>query len=442
MNRKMNKLCLGILLTLVLVTTLTGSINAKGIAPPPGSFSMYCYGYVKDYNSGTGLSGAKVVLKELETGISKTVYTRSNGYYSVSIRTPSYYRYTLTVTKSGYNGQSASYSSPGRYRKDFSMYPVGSHIFKCYGYVKDSFTGAALSGATVKLSSPTTGGLSKTVTTSLSGYYSISFATNEYKYYNLQASKSNYFTEVKQVYSSGYNRKDFNLVDINMHTFTVEGCVKNIYSGVGISEAIVTLTGEGIDETTSTDYYGYYYISVETPVNTIYLLTVSKTDYQVQTKNVFSSEGTHQVDFYLEPIYDLETTTETTMLYTDGIFFIGQRHYYLEVTTTYYTDNFGEFISSQSLRLYTTTVWTLPPAIMDFTVSYNDGSLSYWKAYSPDEYDNDYMEITGTSTEDTDTFDSFSSVYGQKYVMLRYHSSFVFNGQYYDLGYHTYEFLP
>jgi hypothetical protein len=48
----------------------------------------------------------------------------------------------------------------------------------------------------------------KTDTTSSSGYYSVSVATPDYEYYNLQIIKTGYKTNTQEVWSSGTNRKD------------------------------------------------------------------------------------------------------------------------------------------------------------------------------------------------------------------------------------------
>ncbi|MFW9923996.1 MAG: carboxypeptidase-like regulatory domain-containing protein, partial [Candidatus Thorarchaeota archaeon] len=149
MNKISKKISFGLILVLVVFTSIYGVTNTKSIAPPSNGYTITCYGYVKDYNTNTGIYGVSVVLRDTLYGITKTVTTSSTGYYSVSITVPSYLRFTLTVSKSGYITQSKSFTRTGSYRSDFLFCKTGTHIVTCTGYVLDGHYGFVLSGAII-----------------------------------------------------------------------------------------------------------------------------------------------------------------------------------------------------------------------------------------------------------------------------------------------------
>jgi hypothetical protein len=189
--------------SLVLGTTV------HAIRPPSMDYRITCKGYVTDYKTGQGISGVAVKLRELETGISKTVYTSSSGYYYVSIYTPSYMRYELTATKSGYKSGKATFWSPTTYNYNFQLKKY--HTVTCSGQVIDDETGQGMNAASVRLYSPVTSSFTTTVTTDTDGFYSASLYTYEYTDYKLEASKPQYKPRTETVYSEGSYVIDFEL---------------------------------------------------------------------------------------------------------------------------------------------------------------------------------------------------------------------------------------
>ena len=327
MKKIQKRIYLGLILAIFVVSTFVSIKNTEGFAPGGGggggNFTMTLYGYVKD-SSGSKLSGAKVVLKELEWGISKTVYSSTTGYYSVTISVYSYIKFTLTVSKSGYNTFTLDYYSPGTYRRDVYLNSVGTHTFSCSGYVKDDHTGMGIDGATVRITYGVSG-IDQTTTTNPSGYFSMSITTSLYVYCSIIASKSDYTTQTKSVYSSGIRTVNFDLID-TPHAFTVYGTVKN-HKGEVVSDAKIRIYGGSVDATVYSNVNGDYSYTTTTTDDMLYDMTISKQYYDDKNTRVYSG-GTRELDVDLIPDYELHIQWDYVFLYNHITFPFVFRDYY------------------------------------------------------------------------------------------------------------------
>ncbi|NHJ84803.1 MAG: carboxypeptidase regulatory-like domain-containing protein [Asgard group archaeon] len=288
------------LLSIVFLTLIISSsylaMNVDSYAPPSG-YKITCYGYARDLNTNELLSGATVTLSEVESGMYATTTTKG-GYYSISLTVPFYMRFTLRITMTGYNAATATFYSPGTYRKDLYLQPISTHTVTCYGSIIDDYTTDPISYATVVLYDPD-GSETKTTTADYFGWYYVSIATTDYKYYNLQASKTGYYPQTKSVYSSGTQINDFMLIQAP-HDFTVSGHIEDSDTGSGVYQATVKLydnNGVQVSSTTS-DYYGYYSMSFPTTIYADFTVSVKKDGYITEEKQVYSS-GSQTLDFNL-----------------------------------------------------------------------------------------------------------------------------------------------
>ncbi|MFX1255190.1 MAG: carboxypeptidase-like regulatory domain-containing protein [Promethearchaeota archaeon] len=196
------------ILALWLVLILYTSINANSIAP---GYTITCNGYVRDLNTNNPISNVKVTLKEIELGFSKTTYTNSKGLYSVTLSTPSYYKFKLTVSKSGWVSKSATYYRPGTYTKNFHLYPTSAQLITCYGYVQDNF-GNKIPEATIRLSE-ITASVSKTTKSNSNGYYSIQYYATSLVLFRQEVMKNNFGNQLFYYSSGGTHRKDITLIE-------------------------------------------------------------------------------------------------------------------------------------------------------------------------------------------------------------------------------------
>ena len=259
-KRKTSLLVMVLLSVLMISSYFAINANARFIdpeipEPPPPSttHSFVVYGYVRS-SSGQALVGARVRLTygSPETGIYKTVYTNSNGYYYASVTTSLYVYCSVNAYKSGYTSKTISVYSKGTNRRDFSL-SVANHAVTVKGYVRDQITGAPIVGATVKLSSPS-GSISKTTTTSSSGYYSVYVYTTDYTNYNVEYSKANYNTKTIQVYSSGTHSKNIDL------------CIPTVQVDVFSPDFIPVSFGNNI-KTTVQFFSGYSIVDISIKFN-------------------------------------------------------------------------------------------------------------------------------------------------------------------------------
>ena len=221
--------------------------------PPSTTHSFVVYGYVKS-SSGQALVGARVRLTygSPETGIYKTVYTNSNGYYYASVTTSLYVYCSVNAYKSGYASKTISVYSKGTNRRDFSL-SVAQHSVTVSGNVKDQITQAPIIGASVKLSSPS-GSISKTVSTDSLGNYRVYVYTTDYTNYDLEVSKSGYTTEEIQVYSSGSHTRNFDL------------CIPTVQIDVFSPDFIPVSFGNNI-KTTVQFFSGYSIVDISIKFN-------------------------------------------------------------------------------------------------------------------------------------------------------------------------------
>jgi len=211
--RKNKQIMLFLFSSLIISNFLAVSIISSIYIPPPPQYNykITCYGYVKDLNTGNVISGVTIKLKELETGISSTVTTGTNGYYYVTITTPSYYRYTLTASKSGLQTLSTSYYSPGTYSYLFEMYPIGANLITCYGNVINKVTEIGITGAIVSITEINMD-FSKSVTTNSFGYYyNKYYSTSDTTLYRIEILSSGYDKQIEYVSTIGTYNLDFKL---------------------------------------------------------------------------------------------------------------------------------------------------------------------------------------------------------------------------------------
>lgn len=317
--------------------------------------------------------------------------------------------------------------------------PTVGHSFTCYGYVKDG-RGVAVSGATIKIIDPYEGIVRGTTTSSSTGYYSLTVYTNDYENYKVQASKSGYFTSTVYVYSSGSHRVDFTLLSTTPHSFTVEGYVRT-KDGKIVAGATVSIKDRDISKTTQTNSQGYYRLVASTIYYYHCPVKVSKNGLYTQTKTAYTS-GTHQLDFTMNYIYSVDTPSETIVLGSYAPYPWIYRTYYLTITTTVYRDQFGGgYIGSQTITMTYVNSYIAPAEKTIFTVAYNDGVESYWKAYDPIVYDNSYIRLSSEDTSVSDSFSYFAGEFGQQNTLLKMHVYYTVNSRYVDLCYITYEFL-
>ncbi len=316
--------------------------------------------------------------------------------------------------------------------------PSVGHSFTCYGYVKDG-RGVVLSGATIKIISPD-GIVYGTTTTGSNGYYSLKIYTNDYENYKVQASKSGYYTKATYLYSSGSYRVDFTLLSTTPHNFIVEGYVKT-KDGKIVAGATVLIDDNYIEATTTTNLQGYYRFEISTIYYYHCSIMVSKSGYHNEIKTVYT-DGIHRLDFTINYVYSEETISETITLGSYAPWPWVYRTYYLTITTTVYRDNFGGgYIGSQTITMTYENSYFAPAEETIFTVAYNDGVESYWKAYSPVVYDNSYIRLSSKDSSVSDSFSYFDGEFGQQNTLLKMHVYYTVNGRYVDLGYITYEFL-
>lgn len=280
-----------VLFLMIMIPSSYLALNVESYAPPTG-FTITCYGYARDLNTNALLSGATVTLSEAESGMYATTTTKG-GYYSISLTVPFYMKFTLRITMTGYNPASATLYSPGTYRKDLYLQPMSTHTVTCYGNIIDTYTTDPISDAIVVLYDPA-GGETKTTKSDPFGWYYVSLATTDYKNYNLQASKTNYYTQTKSVYSNGNHLIDFSMVSVT-HSLTISGIVNDEELQTEINNAVVKLYDDlGNQVAYTTTDYGYFTININTPRYGYFRLVISKTGYMPEERQIYS-EGSHSI---------------------------------------------------------------------------------------------------------------------------------------------------
>ena len=224
-------------------------------APPVTTFG----GTVRDAVTGQGISGASVSWGGYSTS------TNSSGYYSFSNKPCG--THTLTVSKSGYQTSSQTYT-PVCLSSNVKNVDLNPLVTTFGGTVRDAVTGQGISNANVSW-----GGYS--TSTNSSGYYS--FSNKPCGTHTLTVSKSGYST-----YSSSYTPvcQSSNVKNVNLTPLvtTFGGTVRDAATGQGISGASVSWGGYS----TSTNSSGYYSFSNK-PCGTR-TLTVSKGGYQTYSQ--------------------------------------------------------------------------------------------------------------------------------------------------------------
>jgi len=327
MRKLKRNLILGISVGLMLSMVLNITINVLSIAPPTSKYTITCTGYVKDRDTGAGISGATVRLSEPETGISITFTTSSSGYYSVSISTFSFISYTLKVERSGYISQTKTYYSPGSYSYTFNLYSQ-IYTIMCNGYVLNINTGSPVVDGLITIKELGTG-LSKTVLTNSIGYYTLYFQTTSYTAYELKFTKSGYVTLTKSYNAPGTYSYNFNVNAI--YSFSCSGYVHNDDTSIGLEDAYVKLydSNNVLLASEPTNFNGYYTIQGTTYASENFHLEISKLCYQTQTLNYIA--GTYNdINVFLMPIdynaqklgfffYNSEVNFNDCVQYYDGV---------------------------------------------------------------------------------------------------------------------------
>ena len=270
-------------------TTVSGNLALTPVSAPPGKIT----GTVTDSVSRAAIPGATVTAG----GITAT--TDFSGSYAIEISSGTY---TVTAIAGGYNSSSTDVTvTPGATATAyFTLTPVTtSSTGKITGTVTDSYSGAAISGATV-----TAGGI--TAITDSSGSYTIEIAGGTY---TLRASADGYIAGsigvavIPGTTASG----NLALTPVSAPPGKITGTVTDSNSGAAISGA--TVTAGSI--TATTDFSGNYII--ETASGT-YTVTASANGYNTSSTSVTVTPGATATAYLaLTPASTTETPTAPTL---------------------------------------------------------------------------------------------------------------------------------
>jgi len=247
--------------------------------------------YVKDVNTGSSISGARV------SGGGYSGSTNTSGYKRFS--SLSFGSYTFTASKTGYDSGSGSvFISTSTASNSVTIYltpiPTTGSITV---YVKDANTGDSISGATVS-------GNGYSGTTNTSGYKT--FSSLSFGSYTFTASKTGYDSGSGSVSISTSTTS--NSVTIYLTPTPTTGSitvyVRDIETGAYISGAAVS--GDGSGTTNSSGYKVFSDMSFGT-----YSFSVSKSGYYTNSGSVTisSSATSKSVTIYLAPIPTSGTIT-------------------------------------------------------------------------------------------------------------------------------------
>ncbi|MCP3995892.1 MAG: hypothetical protein GY722_12635, partial [bacterium] len=255
-------------------TCHTSNIKNVDLDPESMSFS----GTVRDLGDDSPISGASVSWG----GHSTT--TNSSGFYSLSGLPCE--THTLTVSKSGYQTYSSTYTPTCNSSnvKDVDLTPS---LMSFIGTVRNASTGQPISGASVSW-----GGYS--TTTSSSGFYSFSYLPCGT--HTLTVSKSGYLT-YSATYTPNCLQSNVKNVDLTPYSTAFSGTVRNADTYQGISGASVSW-GSYSTTTSSSGSYSFADLPCES-----YTLTVSKSGYQTYSATYTPNCLQNNVrNVYLEPL--------------------------------------------------------------------------------------------------------------------------------------------
>ncbi|MGB9939344.1 carboxypeptidase regulatory-like domain-containing protein [Methanosarcina sp.] len=269
-------------------TTVPGNLALTPVSAPPGKIT----GTVTDAVSRAAIPGASVTAG----GITAT--TDFSGTYTIELAAGTY---TVTAIAGGYNSSSTDVTvTPGATATAyFTLTPVTSSIGKITGTVTDSYSGAAISGATV-----TAGGI--TAITDSSGSYTIEAAAGTY---TVTASADGYNSGSTDVTVTPGTTAFGNLAltPVSAPLGKITGTVTDANSRAAIPGATVTAGSV----TATTDYAGNYII--ETDAGT-YTVTASATGYNTSSTSVTVTPGATATAYLpLTPALTTETPTAPTL---------------------------------------------------------------------------------------------------------------------------------
>jgi len=270
-------------------TTVPGNLALTPVSAPPGKIT----GTVTDAVSRAAIPGTSVTAG----GITAT--TDFSGTYTIELAAGTY---TVTAIAGGYNSSSTDVTvTPGATATAyFTLTPVTtSSTGKITGTVTDSYSGAAISGATV-----TAGGI--TAITDSSGSYAIEAAAGTY---TVTASADGYNAGSTGVTVTPGTTAFGNLAltPVSAPLGKITGTVTDANSRAAIPGA--TVTAGSI--TATTDYAGNYII--ETAAGT-YTVTASATGYNSSSTSVTVTPGATATAYLsLTPASTTETPTAPTL---------------------------------------------------------------------------------------------------------------------------------